>query len=162
MEILSEERGKMAGRVLSVNRSQIKGVPKRPVKEGYLREDWGLLGDAHSGKWHRQVSFLAWERIKSQNTCPQIETSELRELRPGDFAENITTQGLDLAQLRVGDRMTIGDKIEVKVTQIGKKCHTRCAIYQKIGKCIMPQEGIFVEVLRGGKIKVGDVMRMKL
>ncbi len=150
----------MKGRVFSVNRSRAKGVPKLPVEEGHLKEGWGLLGDAHSGKWHRQVSFLPWERIKSQNECPKIKKSEDEGFKPGDFAENITTEGLDLAKLRVGDQIEIGDKIKVKVTQIGKKCHIRCAIYKKVGKCIMPKEGIFAEVLKGGKVKVGDKIRI--
>lgn len=153
----------MIGRVFSVNQSQAKGVSKLPVKEGYLKEGWGLLGDAHSGRWHRQVSFLSWERIKSQNKCPEIKKSKDEGFKPGDFAENITTEGLDLAKLRVGDQIEIGNKIKVKVkvTQIGKKCHTRCAIYKKVGKCIMPKEGIFAEVLKGGKVKVGDKIRIK-
>jgi MOSC domain-containing protein YiiM len=150
----------MKGRVFSVNRSQAKGVPKLPVKEGYLKEGWGLLGDAHSGRWHRQVSFLSWESIESQTTCPKIKKSQAQGFKPGDFAENITTEGLDLAKLTMGDLIEIGDRIKVKVTQIGKKCHTRCAIYKKVGKCIMPKEGIFAEVLKGGKVKVGDKIRI--
>lgn len=160
MEILSEKMGKMEGRVRSVNQSQAKGVSKLPVEEGYLKEGWGLLGDAHSGKWHRQVSFLSWERIKSQSECLRVKKSGAERFKPGDFAENITTEGLDLAKIRVGDSIEIGKKIKVKVTQIGKKCHTRCSIYQKIGNCIMPKEGIFAKVLKGGKVKVGDKIRI--
>ncbi len=151
----------MKGRVFSVNQSQAKGVPKLPAKEGYLKEGWGLLGDAHSGRWNRQVSFLPWERIKCQNESPKTKEWQTQGFKPGDFAENITTEGLDLAKLGVGDQIEIGDHIKVKVTQIGKKCHTRCAIYKKVGKCIMPQEGIFAEVLEGGKVKVGDNIRIK-
>ncbi len=150
----------MKGRVFSINQSQAKGVPKLPVKEGYLKEGWGLLGDAHSGKWHRQISFLSWESIKSQNECPRIKKSKSEEFKPGDFAENITTEGLDLAKLKVGNGIEIGDKIKVKVTQIGKECHTHCAIYKRVGKCIMPKEGIFAEVLKGGKVEVGDEIRI--
>ncbi len=150
----------MKGRVFSVNQSQAKGVPKLPVKEGYLKEGWGLLGDAHSGRWHRQVSLLPWESIKSQNACPKIKKSKDEGFKPGDFAENITTEGLDLAKLRVGDQIEIGEDIKVKVTQIGKKCHTRCAIYEKVGKCIMPKEGIFAEVLKGGRVKAGDKIKI--
>ncbi|MFQ5835316.1 MAG: MOSC domain-containing protein [bacterium] len=157
---MSEKRGKIKGRVFSVNQSRAKGVLKLPVKEGYLKEGWGLLGDAHSGRWHRQVSFLPWESIKSQNACPKIKKSENERFKPGDFAENITTEGLDLAKLRVGDEIEIGEHIKLKVTQIGKKCHTWCAIYKKTGKCIMPKEGIFAEVLKGGKVKVGDKIRI--
>jgi len=150
----------MKGRVFSINQSQAKGVPKLPVKEGYLKEGWGLLGDAHSGKWHRQISFLSWESIKSQNECPRIKKSKSEGLKPGDFAENITTQGLNLAGLRVGDKIEIEGKIKVRVTQIGKECHTHCAIYKRVGKCIMPKEGIFAEVLKGGKVEVGDEIRI--
>jgi len=150
----------MEGKIFSINQSQAKGVPKLPVKEGYLKEGWGLLGDAHSGKWHRQISFLSWESIKSQNECPRIKKSKSEEFKPGDFAENITTEGLDLARLRVGDKIEIQGKIKVRVTQIGKECHTHCAIYKRVGKCIMPKEGIFAEVLKGGKVKVGDEIRI--
>ncbi len=150
----------MKGKIFSINQSQAKGVPKLPVREGYLKEGWGLLGDAHSGKWHRQISFLSWESIKSQNECPRIKKSKDEALKPGDFAENITTQGLNLARLRVGDEIKIQGKIKVKVTQIGKECHTYCAIYKRVGKCIMPKEGIFAEVLKGGKVKVGDEIRI--
>ncbi|MFQ6067540.1 MAG: MOSC domain-containing protein [bacterium] len=150
----------MKGRVRSVNRSQAKGIAKLPVKEGYLKEGWGLLGDAHSGRWHRQISFLSWERIKSQAKCPKIKKSPDQGFKPGDFAENITTEGLDLAKIRVGDQIKIGDHIKLKVTQIGKKCHIRCAIYKKIGKCIMPKEGIFAEVLKGGRVKAGDKIKI--
>ena len=150
----------MKGKVFSINQSQAKGVPKLPVKEGYLKEGWGLLGDAHSGKWHRQISFLSWESIKSQNECPRIKKSKSEEFKPGDFAENITTQGLDLAKLRVGDKIEIQDKIKARVTQIGKECHTHCASYERVGKCIMPKEGIFAEVLKGGKVNVGDEIRI--
>lgn len=150
----------MEGKIFSINQSQAKGVPKLPVKEGYLKEGWGLLGDAHSGKWHRQISFLSWESIKSQNECPRIKKSKSEEFKPGDFAENITTEGLDLARLRVGDEIEIQGKIKVRVTQIGKECHTHCAIYKRVGKCIMPKEGIFAEVLKGGKVKVGDEIRI--
>ena len=149
----------MKGIVFSINQSQVKGVPKLPIKEGYLKEGLGLLGDAHSGKWHRQVSFLSWERINSQNKCPKIKKTENERFRPGDFAENITTEGVDLTKLRVGDEVRIGDAIKVKVTQIGKECHLRCEIYKRVGKCIMPKEGIFTEVLEGGKVKVGDEIR---
>ena len=150
----------MKGIVFSINQSKAKGVPKLPVKEGHLKEGWGLLGDVHSGKWHRQVSLLSWESINSQNRCPKIKKSENERLKPGDFAENITTEGLDLTKLRVGDKIEIEGKIKLKVTQIGKECHVRCEIYKRVGKCIMPKEGIFTEVLKGGKVKVGDEIRI--
>ncbi len=150
----------MKGRVFSINQSRAKGVPKLPVEEGDLKEGWGFLGDVHSGKWHRQVSLLSWERIKSQNECPRIKKSKDEILKPGDFAENITTEGLDLTKLRVGDKIEIEGKIKLKVTQVGKECHLRCVIYKRVGKCIMPKEGIFSEVLRGGRVKIGDEIRI--
>jgi MOSC domain-containing protein YiiM len=140
----------MRGKVVSVNVSDRKGIQKKPVKEAFMEANFGIQGDAHaSSKWHRQVSLLALESIKKmQNKGLQVN--------PGDFAENITTEGIDLPKLPVGTRMTIGDDIEVEVSQIGKVCHTRCEIYKQAGNCIMPTEGIFVRVLKGGKIEKGD------
>ncbi len=160
MGISSEKKSKIRGKVFSINLSQKKGVGKKAVEEGYLKEGWGLLRDAHSGHWHRQVSLLSWERIREQKVCPKVKKSEERGFKPGDFAENITTEGLSLATLKIGDEIEIGESIRLKVTQIGKKCHNYCAIYKKVGKCIMPKEGIFTEVLKGGRIKVGDEIRI--
>jgi len=140
----------MKGKVVSINISDKRGVRKKPIKEAILKKDFGIKDDAHaSSKWHRQVSLLALESIK------KMQAMGLK-VNPGDFAENITTEGLDLPNLPVGTRMTIGNNIEVEVSQIGKKCHTRCEIYNQAGDCIMPKEGIFVKVLKGGKIKEGD------
>jgi MOSC domain-containing protein YiiM len=109
-----------------------------------------MEGDAHaSSKWHRQVSLLALESIK------KMQDKGLK-VNPGDFAENITTEGIDLLKLPVGTKMTICSNIEVEVSQIGKVCHTRCEIYNQAGDCVMPKEGIFVKVLKGGKVKQGD------
>jgi len=140
----------MKGKIVSINISDKKSVRKKPVKEAILKTDFGIEGDAHaSSKWHRQVSLLALESIR------KMQDKGLK-VNPGDFAENITTEGINLPKLPVGTKMTIGENIEVEVSQIGKKCHTRCEIYNQAGDCIMPKEGIFVKVLKGGKIREGD------
>lgn len=140
----------MQGRVVSINISDKKGIRKRPVEEVLLKAEYGIEGDAHaSSEWHRQVSLLAIESIrKMQNLGLNV--------KPGDFAENLTTEGIDLLSLPVGTRMTIGEGIEVEVSQIGKECHSRCAIYYQAGDCVMPKEGIFVKVLKGGRVRKGD------
>ena len=114
-----------------------------------LVEDFGLRGDAHGGPWHRQISLLALESIE------KMQAKGL-DVHPGDFAENLTTQGIDLVSLPVGTRLRIGKDVIGEVTQIGKECHNRCAIYYQAGDCVMPREGIFIKVLRGGPVKVGD------
>lgn len=142
----------MTGRVVSINISDKKGVRKKPVEEVILRTEYGIEGDAHaSSEWHRQVSLLALESIKKMQDLGL-------DVKPGDFAENITTEGIDLPSLPVGAHLTIGNGIEAEVSQIGKECHTRCAIYYQAGDCVMPKEGIFVRVLKGGKIKEGDTI----
>ncbi|MDP3112291.1 MAG: MOSC domain-containing protein [Thermodesulfovibrionales bacterium] len=144
----------MKGKVISVNVSSKKGVRKKPVPEISLRINYGIEGDAHaSSEWHRQVSLLAIESIKKMQALGL-------NVKPGDFAENITTEGINLPELPLGTRMTIGE-IELEVSQIGKECHTRCAIYYQAGDCVMPKEGIFVKVLKGGKIKEGDVIKIQ-
>ncbi|MEW6214498.1 MAG: MOSC domain-containing protein [Nitrospirota bacterium] len=145
----------MKGRVVSINISDKKGIRKKPVKEAEIKTDFGIEGDAHaSGKWHRQVSLLALESIKKMQDLGL-------KVNPGDFAENITTEGIDLLKLPLGTKITIGKEVEVEVSQIGKECHTRCSIYYLAGDCVMPKEGIFVKVLRGGKIKKGDKIVVK-
>jgi len=140
----------MKGKVVSVNISDKKGVRKKPAGEALIRAGFGIEGDAHaSSKWHRQVSLLALESIRKMQSLGL-------KVKPGDFAENITTEGMDLLKLPVGTRMKIGSDIEVEVSQIGKVCHTRCEIYNQAGDCVMPKEGIFVKVLKGGTIKEGD------
>lgn len=140
----------MKGKVVSINISGKKGVRKKPVKEAVIKTNFGIEGDAHaSSKWYRQVSLLAMESIKKMQKMGLKVT-------PGDFAENITTEGIDLLKLPIGTKIKIGDNIEAEVSQIGKKCHTRCEIYYQAGDCVMPKEGIFVRVIKGGKIKEGD------
>lgn len=144
----------MSGKVVSVNISEKKGVRKKPVDEVVLKTEYGIEGDAHaSSEWHRQVSLLALESIRKMQALGL-------DVSPGDFAENITTQGIDLVALPIGTRMTIGSEVIGEVSQIGKECHTRCAIYYQAGDCVMPKEGIFIRVLKGGKIKKGDLLEI--
>lgn len=139
----------MEGKIVSINISERKGICKKPIHEAEIITDFGIKDDAHaSHTWHRQVSLLAIESIKKMKDYGL-------DVNPGDFAENITTEGIDLLNLPLGTRMKINN-VEVEVSQIGKECHSKCTIYKKVGDCIMPTEGIFVKVLRGGKIRVGD------
>ncbi|MDR1024227.1 MAG: MOSC domain-containing protein [Treponema sp.] len=135
--------------IVSVNISAEKGTEKRPIGEALLRRDHGIEGDAHAGNWHRQISLLAQESIDKMSALG------VTGLVPGSFAENITLRGLELHTLPVGTRLLLGD-CEVELTQIGKECHRHCRIYQQIGRCIMPVEGIFAKVLKGGTLKTGD------
>lgn len=144
---------KKVGKVVDVNISDKKGVVKKPIDKGVFIEDFGLEGDAHSGKWHRQVSLLGVESYK------KMEEMGIKGLKHGDFAENITTEGIILHELPVGTRLKIGETIQ-EVTQIGKECHTGCAISQQVGKCIMPKEGIFTKVIKGGVVKKGDTIEV--
>lgn len=137
------------GRIVAVCTSPKKGMRKKNVGEGKLVEEHGLEGDAHTGSWHRQVSLLAMESIQKMKDMGL-------NVGPGDFAENLTTEGIDLVSLPVGTRLKIGPESLVEVTQIGKECHNRCAIYYQAGDCVMPREGIFVRVLKGGQVRVGD------
>jgi MOSC domain-containing protein YiiM len=136
-------------KIVSIAVSKKKGTRKVPVEEAVLVENHGIEGDAHSGTWHRQVSFLASESIK-------MAQSRGLDVHFGDFAENIATQGIDWQRVPVGTRLKIGDCALVEVTQIGKACHNKCAIYHMAGDCIMPKEGIFARVLQGGIIRCGD------
>lgn len=138
------------GVVVSISISAEKGVKKTPVESAMLRLEHGIEGDAHAGPWHRQVSLLAEESIE------KMRANGL-DVGYGDFAENITTRGLVLYEIPVGTRMQIGRSL-VEVTQIGKECHERCAIYYTAGDCVMPREGIFVRVLRGGAVRKGDLV----
>ena len=140
--------------VLAVCSSQEKGTKKEVVATSFLREDYGLVGDAHADCCtHRQVSLLAMESI-----------AKMRDLgfsvSPGDFAENLTTEGLDLVSLPVGTRLSVGSGIVLEITQIGKECHTGCAIFRQVGKCIMPKEGVFARVIRGGLARAGNKIKM--
>ena len=136
-------------KVVSVNISEKKGTLKKPVPEIKLKLRHGIVGDAHAGDWHRQISLLAEESIDTMRPRSPIA------LDPGVFAENINTEGIDLKHLPVGTHLRIGET-EVGVTQIGKECHKGCAIQQKVGKCIMPTQGIFTKVIKEGTLHVGD------
>jgi MOSC domain-containing protein YiiM len=140
------------GQVLAVCTSEKKGTRKRGVGRAELQPNWGIVGDAHAASWHRQVSLLAWESIEKMRALGL-------NVRAGSFAENITTKGLNLVDLPVGTRLQIGQAL-TRVTQIGKVCHERCAIYYQAGDCVMPREGIFVEVLEGGQVQVGDAIQV--
>jgi cyclic pyranopterin phosphate synthase len=142
-----------AGTVVAVNVSEAKGERKKAVAEVMLRLEHGIEGDAHAGPWHRQVSLLAQESIDKM-------TAAGLDVGPGDFAENVTTLGIDVAALPIGTTLDMGEAL-VEVTQIGKECHARCAIYYQAGDCVMPREGIFVRVLRGGRVAPGDVVRVR-
>ncbi|MBC2582347.1 MOSC domain-containing protein [Clostridium sp. DJ247] len=140
---------KTLGKVLSINISEKKGVVKKPIEQGIFIEEHGLEGDAHAGKWHRQVSLLAEESID------KIKKLGIEGLDYGKFAENITTEGIVLYELPVGTRLSIGETIQ-EVTQIGKECHQGCEIRNLVGDCVMPREGIFTRVIKGGVVRVGD------
>ena len=136
-------------KIVSIATSKKKGTRKATVDEAYLKKEHGLAGDAHAGKWHRQVSFLASEEIDKARQAGLDVTF-------GDFAENIATTGIDWKNIPVGSRVHLGPEALVEITQIGKECHNRCAIYYKAGDCIMPREGVFARVLKEGKIRSGD------
>jgi len=143
----------LKGRVIAINISEIKGVPKKTIPEGNFVEDFGLEGDAHGGKWHRQVSLLANESVN------MMRDLGVEGLCTGKFAENITTEGLELWKLPIGTKLQIGDSVH-EVTQIGKECHNGCAIQQQVGQCIMPTQGIFTRVLKGGRVVSDDEITM--
>ena len=144
----------MTARVISVNVSKDKGEKKHNIEKCMLIKDMGLKDDAHAGFMHRQVSLLARESIE------KIRKMGL-DVVPGDFAENLTTEGIDLPSLPIGTKLLIGDGIMLRVTQIGKECHARCAIFQQVGDCVMPKEGIFAEVLTEGEVKIGDTITVE-
>ena len=140
--------------IIAVCKSKKKGTKKEPGEQGLLKEDYGLIGDAHADCCtHRQVSLLARESIGKMHNLGF-------DVGPGDFAENLTTEGIDLISLPLGTRMLIGEKVILEVTQIGKDCHIGCAIYRQMGKCIMPKEGIFAKVIRGGFVRTGDHVKL--
>lgn len=144
----------MEAKIKAVCLSEEKGTTKKVIEEGILIENFGLKGDAHAGKWHRQLSLLDESSIDKMR-------NQGYELKFGDFAENITTEGLDkLYELPVGQKIKIDEKVIIEVTQIGKKCHHDCEIMQKIGDCVMPKEGIFAKVIKGGLIKAGAKLEL--
>ena len=140
-------------KIESISVSKKKGTRKKQVEEIEIIENHGLEGDAHAGQWHRQISFLASESI-SKTKEQGLDVSF------GDFAENIATSGIEWKEIPVGTKIKLGRKALLEITQIGKECHNKCAIYYMAGDCIMPKEGIFARVLKGGKIKRGDTIQL--
>ena len=141
-------------RIIAVCKSEKKGTKKKDVGEGLLKADFGLVGDAHADCCtHRQVSLLAVESIDKMRALGL-------DVNPGDFAENLTTEEIDLISLPVGTRIAVGKQIVLEITQIGKECHVGCAIYRQVGKCIMPEEGVFARVIRGGPVRAGDQIKV--
>ena len=139
--------------VVAVCKSRKKGTRKEAVTEGFFQEDHGLIGDAHADcLTNRQVSLLAMESIDKMQGLGL-------NLQPGDFAENITTEGIDLVHLPIGTRIWVGDEVILEITQIGKECHTACAIRRQVGECIMPKEGVFARVVHGGLVSPGDPVK---
>jgi MOSC domain-containing protein YiiM len=137
-----------SGRIIAVCTSREKGTTKEDAGSARLIEEYGIEGDAHGGFAHRQISLIASEDIDEMK-------AKLPGLRPGSFAENLTTRGLDLAPLSVGDRLKAGECL-LEVSQIGKECHAKCAVFERSGECIMPQKGVFCRVVEGGVVKNGD------
>jgi MOSC domain-containing protein YiiM len=139
-------------KVVAVCKSEKKGEKKKDVGCGLLKEDFGLVGDAHStAGWHRQLSLLSMTSIAKMRKLGA-------EVGPGDFAENLTIEGSELVlhKLPIGQRLKVGDNILLEVTQIGKECHDHCAIFKQVGTCVMPKEGIFTRIIKGGEVKAGD------
>ena len=136
------------GKVIAVCTSEAKGTQKVSVPEIEIKEDWGIQGDAHAGKWHRQVSLLSFDKIEEFR-------ARGAEVEDGAFGENLVVQGFDFSSLPIGTRFRCNDVV-LEMTQIGKECHSHCEIYKVVGDCIMPREGVFAKVLEGGTIKVGD------
>ena len=146
-----------AGRIVSINISRKKGQVKTPVPKAKVVAGEGIIDDAHRAFGHRQVSLLMLESIEEQ--VARIGDTGNIAIGPGAFAENLTTRGLDLRDIKVGDELVIGGgRVRLKISQIGKECHTRCAIYKLTGDCIMPELGVFCEVLEGGTVRVGDAI----
>jgi MOSC domain-containing protein YiiM len=140
--------------VIAVCKSDKKGTKKKDVRQGLLKSDFGMVGDAHADCCtHRQVSLLAQESIDKMRALGLV-------VKPGDFAENLTTKEIDLVSLPVGTRLSVGKQVVLEVTQIGKECHTRCAIYRQVGTCVMPEEGVFARVIEGGPVRAGDTIEV--
>ena len=140
------------GQVMAVCISEKKGTQKKNVNTATFVEDWGIQGDAHAGKWHRQVSLLSYDKIEEFR-------ARGADVENGAFGENLVVQGIDFRSLPVGTRLCCGDVV-LEITQIGKECHHGCQIFQKMGECIMPREGVFAKVIRGGSINTGDEMQV--
>lgn len=143
------------GKIISINISTRKGEKKTSVLSAALKENHGIVGDAHAGDWPRQISLLAVESVDKMR-------GKGVELHPGDFAENLTIEGTDLKNLKIGQQLRIGSEVILEITQIGKECHNDCAIKQQVGDCVMPREGVFAKVIKGGEIKTGDQITLEI
>ncbi|UCG59419.1 MAG: MOSC domain-containing protein [Phycisphaerales bacterium] len=143
--------GTTKGKIKAISISEKKGTQKANVDKAEFKCDFGIVGDAHAGDWHRQVSLLAVESIAKM-------VAKGADVRPGDFAENITTEDLDFSMLGLGTKLRLGPTVELELTQFGKKCHSRCQIYNQVGDCVMPREGVFAKVTKEGSISVGDTI----
>ncbi|MBW8001248.1 MAG: MOSC domain-containing protein [Planctomycetes bacterium] len=141
------------GAIKAISISQKRGTQKTNVPKAHVEVDFGIKGDAHAGNWHRQISLLAVESIDKM-------IAKGAKVVPGNFAENITTEGIDLLGLSLGSKLKLGSDAELEVTQFGKECHNKCEIYEQVGDCIMPREGIFAKVIRDGEINVGDIIEI--
>ena len=137
------------GKIVAICKSEKKGTAKTCIEEVNLIYDFGLEGDAHAGKWHRQVSLLELKKIEDF-------IAQGGNVKFGDFGENIVIEDIVIDKLEIGQRISIGDTV-LEVTQIGKQCHTKCEIFHRVGKCIMPIHGVFAKVIKGGKIKINDI-----
>jgi MOSC domain-containing protein YiiM len=140
-------------KIVSIAVSRKKGTSKIPVKRAHIIKNHGIKGDAHAGPWHRQVSFLAKESLEAVK-------DQGFEVAYGDFAENILTEGIEWKKVPVGSRVILGESVEIEISQIGKECHNKCAIYYKVGSCIMPVEGVFGKVIKGGDVQCGDPVKL--
>jgi len=140
-------------KIISLNISEHKGEIKHPVEKAIFQEDKGILGDAHAGKWHRQVSLLGEEAVRSMMKL--FEKGGI-EYKPGIFAENITTLGVEWEKVPVGTRVYLGESVILEITQIGKECHHGCEIFKKVGSCVMPKKGVFARVMQGGEVTSED------
>jgi cyclic pyranopterin phosphate synthase len=148
-----EKVATIKGRIKAISVSKERGTQKTNVPKAEMKTDFGIVGDAHSGNWHRQVSLLGIESIDKM-------IAKGAKVTPGNFAENITTEGIDLCALEIGSKLKLGSGVELEITQLGKDCHSRCEIFEQIGDCIMPREGIFARVLKSGSISVGDTIEI--
>ena len=147
------------GKIYSINVSAGKGVPKESVAKAVLVKGHGIKDDAHAGTQLRQVSLLDMESVRGQMADAAAKKASVR-IRPGIYAENLTTEGVNLAALKIGDLLRVGKTAVLQISKIGKECHSHCAIYHQVGDCIMPKKGIFAEVLEGGEIAVGDSIEL--
>jgi len=154
------------GKIVSINTSERKRVPKKPVEEAELVTGQGIAGDSHAGPGDRQLSLLMMESIQRQRDVVEQKlgqgsgekegTLSAEGLVPGIYAENLTTSGIELTALKIGDELKVGEGVRLRISKLGKECHTKCAIYTLVGDCVMPREGIFCEVLQGGTVRRGD------